>query len=37
MLDADSETFVMHVAIQEREEMAIDLDKKVQIKAQNRA
>ena len=28
VLDADSETFVMHVAIQEREEMAMDPDKK---------
>ena len=32
-LDADSKTFVVHVAIREREEMAIDPDKKVQIEA----
>ena len=36
-LNADSETFVVHVAIREREEMAIDLDKKAQIKAQSGA
>ena len=35
MLDADSETFVMHVAIREQEEMAIDLDRKAQIEAQS--
>ena len=34
-LDVDSEIFVMHVAIREREEMAMNLDKKAQIKAQN--
>ena len=34
VLDADSETFVMHVAIWEQEEMAIDTDRKAQIKAQ---
>ena len=36
-MDADSETFVVHVAIREREEMAIDPDKKAQIKAQSGA
>ena len=34
-LDADSETFVVHVAIRKREEMAIDPDKKAQIEAQS--
>ena len=33
-LDADSKTFVMYVAIQKWEEMAMDPDKKAQIKAQ---
>ena len=33
-LNADSKTFVMHVAICEQEEMAMDLNKKAQIKAQ---
>ena len=32
-LDADSKTFVVHVAIREWEEMAIDPDKKAQIEA----
>ena len=36
-LDADSEIFVVHVAIQEREKMAIDPAKKAQIKAQSEA
>ena len=36
-LDADSKTFIMHVAIRERKEMAIDPDRKAQINAQNRA
>ena len=34
-LDADSETFVEHVAIQKREEMVMDPDRKAQIKAQS--
>ena len=34
-LDADSETFVMHVAIRESEEMPMNPDKKTQIKAQS--
>ena len=33
-LDADSETFVVHVAIREQEEMAMNPDKKAQIEAQ---
>ena len=37
MLEADSKTFVMHVAIREREEIAMDPDRKAQIKAQSRA
>ena len=37
VLDVDSKTFVAHVAIQEREKMAINLDKKTQIKAPSRA
>ena len=36
-LDANSETFVIHVAIRERKEMAMDLAKKAQFEAQNRA
>ena len=36
-LDADSETFVVHIAIWKREEMAIDPDRKSQIKAQSGA
>ena len=36
-LDADSETFVVHVAIRECEEMAMDPDKKAQIEAQSGA
>ena len=36
-LDVDNETFVMHVAVREQEEMAMDLDKKAQVEAQNRA
>ena len=32
-LDADNETFVVHVAIREWEEMAMDPDKKAQIEA----
>ena len=35
-LDADSETFVVHVVIQEREEMAMDPDRKAQIRIQSR-
>ena len=34
-MDADRKTFVLHVAIQEREEMAMDHDRKAQIEAQN--
>ena len=34
-LDANSEIFVMHVAIREREKIAINPDKKAQIKAQS--
>ena len=33
----DNETFVVHVAIWEREKMAINLNKKAQIKAQIQA
>ena len=36
-LDADSETFVVHVAIREREEMAMDPGRKAQIEAQSEA
>ena len=36
-LDADSKTFVVYLAIREREEMAMDPDRKVQIKAQIKA
>ena len=36
-LDADSEVFVMHVAIQEQEEMAIDPNRKAQIEVQSGA
>ena len=36
-MDVDSKTFVMHVAIREREEMAMDPDRKAQIKAQSGA
>ena len=35
--DTDSETFVVHIANQEREEMAMDPDKKAQIEAQSGA
>ena len=35
VLNADSETFVMHMAIREYEKMIMDPDKKVQIKAQS--
>ena len=35
MLDADSKTFVMHVTIWEEEEMAMDSDRKAQIRVQN--
>ena len=35
--DADSKTFAVHVAIRKQEEMARDLDRKAQIKAQNGA
>ena len=37
VFDVDSKTFIVHVAIQEREEMAMDSNKKAQIKAQSRA
>ena len=33
-LDTDSETFVLHVAIQEQEEMVMDPGRKAQIEAQ---
>ena len=33
-MDADSETFVMHVAIQEQEKMTMDLERKAQIEIQ---
>ena len=36
-LDADNETFVVHMAVREREEMAIDTNRKAQVEAQNRA
>ena len=36
-LNVDSESFVVHVAIQERKKIVIDLGRKTQIKAQNRA
>ena len=36
-LDADSETFIVHVAIREREEMVVDSSRKAQIKAQSGA
>ena len=36
-MDANDETFVVHVVIQEREEMIIDLGRKVQIEAQSGA
>ena len=36
-LDADSKTFVMHIAIWEWEKMAMDPNKKAQIKTQSRA
>ena len=36
-LDADSETFVVHVAIREQEEMAMNPDRKAQIEAQRGA
>ena len=36
-LDADSKTFVVHVAIREREEMAMNPDRKAQIEAQSGA
>ena len=37
MLDVDSKTFVMHMAIWEREEIVIDLGKKTKIEAQSGA
>ena len=37
MLDVNSETFVIHVAIQKRVEMAMDPTRKTQIKAQIKA
>ena len=36
-LDTDSKTFVVHVAVREQEEMAMDPDRKAQVKAQSRA
>ena len=36
-LDADSKTFIVYVAIREQEEMAMNLDRKAQIKAQSGA
>ena len=36
-LDADSETFIVHITIQKREEMTIDPDKKAQIEARSGA
>ena len=36
-LDADSNTFIVHVAIRERDEMTIDPNQKSQIKAQSGA
>ena len=36
-LDANSKTFVVHVAIREREEMATNPDRKAQIEAQSGA
>ena len=36
-LDADSETFIMHVVIREQKEIAMDPDKKAQIEAQSGA
>ena len=35
-LDTDKKTFVVHMAIWEREEMAMDPDRKAQIKAQSK-
>ena len=37
VLDVYSKTFVIHVAVWKREEMAMNLDKKAQVKAQSRA
>ena len=36
-LDADNKTFIMHMAIRKQKEMAMDPDKKAQIKAQSKA
>ena len=36
-LDADSKTFIVHMAVREQEEMAMDPDRKAQVKAQSRA
>ena len=36
-LDANSETFVLHVVVQEQEEMALHPDRKAQVEVQNRA
>ena len=36
-LDTNSETFVVHVAIQRRKEIVVDTGRKAQIKAQSRA
>ena len=37
VLDADSKTFVVYVAVWEQEEMAMDPNRKAQVKAQNKA
>ena len=37
VLDVDSKTFVVYVSVREREEMAMDPDRKAQVKAQSRA
>ena len=36
-MNADTETFVVHMAIQKREEMTMNPDKKAQIEAQSGA
>ena len=36
-LDADSKTFVVHVAVREQEEMALDSDRKAQVETQSKA
>ena len=37
VLDADSETFVVYVAIRKQEKMFVDPGRRAQIEAQNRA